>query len=156
MDKQPMARTPDCTPSVLPATHDERNMLSTIFDIARLKNRHGHSNPRFLGHRPSSQSHAQQTTDDNVVDNNDDFRLPRMRSLVTMLVASMLMHVRKEIVQYNFSPHQNIGHVLHCCLLIERIRKTSGWKLHLFRSCDWYSRSIRRYRARPNDEVRRW
>lgn len=74
------------------------SVLTTIFDIARLKNRHGHGDSRLL-HRPSSQFRMQEEAiDDDVADSSDDFQLPRMRSLVTMLVASMLMQVCGKVI----------------------------------------------------------
>ena len=76
---------------------DGLSVLSTVFDIARPKNRRSNGDVRFP-HRPSSRLHIQEeTTDDNVIDSSDGFRLPKTRSLVTMLVASMLMQVRRDL-----------------------------------------------------------
>ena len=80
------------------------DVLSTVFDIARLKNRLRHGDSRLLHRQASSSRVQEQPTDEDVADSSDDFRLPRMRSLVTMLTASMLMQVRSELV-YQFSPN---------------------------------------------------
>ena len=134
---------------------DGLNILATVFDIARLKARHGHGDLR-LPSRPSSRFHTQDNhTVDDVVENSDDFRLPKTRSLVTMLVASMLMQVRYNVHIVAPSLTALVGHILYRCLLVQRICETSRRNPHFLGSCHWNPGGLRRDRTHPNVEIRR-
>jgi hypothetical protein len=84
-----------------------------------------------------------------------DLRLPERTSLVLMLLCSLLLQVRPLSTFYNcFMVHPRPGLVLHRCLLLECVCRTSWRHRDILRSGHWYPSCLRRPRSSAHDEIR--